>query len=218
MLASDLELGGENRRLMNLVMRESDRLDHIIADFLEFARLRPPRKRIVSITNCLEEVIVLLSNNVDKSGDVEIEFLNHADEVQVNVDDEQLRQVFTNLSVNSCEAMHGEGRLRILVGQEEPGWLTITFRDEGPGIEDDDVERLFEPFFTTKDGGTGLGLAIANRIVAAHGGTISFRNRPGGGAEFAVALPVGKEKDKNADTAAPRAGDDELKQVTRTAG
>jgi len=205
MLASDLELGGENRRLMSLVMRESDRLDHIIADFLEFARLRPPRKRIVSVTNCLEEVIVLLANNVDKSGDVKIEFLNHASEVQVNVDDEQLRQVFTNLAVNSCEAMHGEGRLRILAGQEESGWLSITFRDEGPGIEDEDVERLFEPFFTTKDGGTGLGLAIANRIVEAHGGTIGFKNRPGGGAEFSVVLPVGKEKDKNADTAATRA-------------
>jgi len=205
MLAGDLQLGGENRRLMNLVMRESDRLDHIIADFLEFARLRPPRKRIVSVTNCLEEVIVLLANNVDKSGDVKIEFLNHASEVQVNVDDEQLRQVFTNLAVNSCEAMHGEGRLRILAGQEESGWLSITFRDEGPGIEDEDVERLFEPFFTTKDGGTGLGLAIANRIVEAHGGTIGFKNRPGGGAEFSVVLPVGKEKDKNADTAATRA-------------
>jgi signal transduction histidine kinase len=101
--------------------------------------------------------------------------------------------------------MHGEGRLRIMAGQEESGWLSITFRDEGPGIEDEDVERLFEPFFTTKDGGTGLGLAIANRIVVAHGGTIGFRNRPGGGAEFSVVLPVGKEKDKNADTAAPRA-------------
>lgn len=206
-LASDLQLGGENRRLMNLVIRESDRLENIIADFLEFARLRPPRKSTVSITNCLEEVLMLLGNNVEKSGDVEIDFLNHAGEVHVDVDDEQLRQVFTNLAVNSCEAMNGEGRLSILVGQEEPGWLSITFRDEGPGIEDEDVERLFEPFFTTKDGGTGLGLAIANRIVEAHGGTIGFRNRAGGGAEFAVALPVGKERDKNTDTAASRALD-----------
>jgi two-component system sensor histidine kinase PilS (NtrC family) len=205
MLAGELELGGENRRLMNLVMRESDRLENIIADFLEFARLRPPRKRIVSITNCLEEVLMLLRINVEKSAGVEIDFQNHAGEVHVNVDDEQLRQVFTNLAVNSCEAMAGNGRLRILAGQEEPGWLSITFRDEGPGIEAEDVERLFEPFFTTKDGGTGLGLAIANRIVEAHGGTIGFRNRSGGGADLAVVRPVGTEKDNNADAAASRA-------------
>jgi two-component system sensor histidine kinase PilS (NtrC family) len=194
MLAGELELDGENLRLMKLIMRESDRLDRIIADFLEFAKLRPPRRRIVPVTNCLQEVMTLLRNNVDKSKNVDIEFVNRADEVHVNVDDEQLRQVFTNLAVNACEAMADGGHLRITAGQEEPGSVAITFCDEGPGIEEEDVERLFEPFFTTKDGGTGLGLAIANRIVTAHGGSIEFNNRTVGGAEFTVVLPVGKDK------------------------
>jgi len=195
MLFNELKLSGENKRLMELIMRESDRLDCIIADFLEYARLRPPRKRMISISNCLEEVLVLLKNNVEKSSRVEFEFENHASEIHVNVDDEQLRQVFTNLAVNSCEAMRADGgRLRIVAGQEEAGWVSVTFFDRGPGIDEEDVDRLFEPFFTTKDGGTGLGLAIANRIIAAHGGTIGFKNRLDGGAEFTVVLPVGKEK------------------------
>ena len=194
MLASELELEGENRRLMKLITRESDRLDRIIADFLEFARLRPPRKRIISVANCLRDVLTLLHNNVEKSKNVEIEFANNTGEVHVNVDEEQLRQVFTNLAVNSCEAMRDGGRLRISAGQEEPGSVSITFCDNGPGIEEGDIERLFEPFFTTKEGGTGLGLAIANRIVAAHGGSIEFKNRTEGGAEFTVVLPIGTDK------------------------
>jgi signal transduction histidine kinase len=146
------------------------------------------------VTNCLEEVLTLLRNNVEKSKNVKIEFANRADEVHVNVDEEQLRQVFTNLAVNACEAMVDGGRLRITAGQEEPGSVDITFSDEGPGIDEGEVERLFEPFFTTKDGGTGLGLAIANRIVTAHGGSIEFKNRTDGGAEFTVVLPLGNDK------------------------
>jgi two-component system sensor histidine kinase PilS (NtrC family) len=194
LLASELDLSGEHRRLMNLVMSESDRLDRIINDFLEFARLRPPRRRMISIIACLEEVLMLLKNNAVKTRGIDIEMECHVREVHVNVDDEQLRQVFTNLAVNSCDAMDGRGSLRIVAGQEEPGWVRITFFDEGPGIDDRDVDRLFEPFFTTKEAGTGLGLAIANRIVTAHGGVIEFRNRKDGGAEFTVVLPVGTEK------------------------
>jgi signal transduction histidine kinase len=138
-------------------------------------------------------VLTLLQNNPDKSGKVSIEFTNRADEVHVDMDEEQMRQVFTNLAVNACEAMVDGGCLRVKAGQEEPGTVAIAFGDEGPGIEEADVERLFEPFFTTKDGGTGLGLAIANRIVTAHGGSIEFKNKTGGGAEFTVVLPVGHD-------------------------
>jgi two-component system sensor histidine kinase PilS (NtrC family) len=194
MLTGELELSGENRRLMELITRESDRLDRIISDFLEFAGLRPPRRRMIPVSNCLEEVLALLQHNIDKSRGVDIDLDNRACEVYVNVDDEQLRQVFTNLAVNSCEAMPDGGNLRIVAGQEEPGWVRIEFYDEGPGIDEEDVDRLFEPFFTTKVGGTGLGLAIANRIITAHGGRIDFKNRKDGGAGFTVVLPVGSEK------------------------
>jgi two-component system sensor histidine kinase FlrB len=70
--------------------------------------------------------------------------------------------------------------------------VRIAFRDRGPGIDTEDVDRLFEPFFTTKSDGTGLGLAIANKIVAAHGGTIDFENLSEGGCEFVITLPTGR--------------------------
>ncbi len=193
-LSNELELCGENKRLMGLILRESSRLDNIISDFLEFAGLRSPRKRVVSIDTCLEEMLVLLRNNPAKCEDVEIVLEQHAREVHLNVDDEQLRQVFMNLAVNSCEAMVDGGVLRIVTEQEIPGQLKISFYDDGPGIDEENVGRLFEPFFTTKDRGTGLGLAIANRIIAAHGGAIEFRNRKEGGARFDILLPIGSEK------------------------
>jgi signal transduction histidine kinase len=100
-----------------------------------------------------------------------------------------MRQVFMNLAVNACEAMENRGTLEIdAVSTGEPK-VRIAFKDSGPGIEPDGLERMFEPFFTTKDGGTGLGLAMANKIVTAHGGSIEFKNAERG-AVFTIVLPV----------------------------
>lgn len=192
LLYNELDLDGENRRLMELVMRESDRLDRIITDFLSFARLRSPRKRPVDPSVCLEEVLILVRNHRPVVEGIEIE-LSVGDALPtVRLDDEQMRQVLYNLIVNSCEAMEGGGRLDIVADSPSDDVVRIAMRDTGPGIADEDVDRLFEPFFTTKPDGTGLGLAIANKIVAAHGGTLDFSNRSGGGAEFVITLPVGR--------------------------
>ena len=154
---------------------------------------------MISVTACLKEVLALLKHNTDKSRGVDINLQCRASEVYVSIDDEQIRQVFTSLAINSCEAMRDGGQLRIVAGQEEPGWIRVAFHDEGPGVDDENVDRLFEPFFTTKDEGTGLGLAIAHRIILAHGGTIEFKNKDDGGAEFTVVLPVGTEKSATAE-------------------
>jgi signal transduction histidine kinase len=105
------------------------------------------------------------------------------------MDDEQMRQVFMNLAVNACEAMENGGTLEIAAERAGEQKVRIAFKDSGPGIEPDGLERMFEPFFTTKDGGTGLGLAMANKIVTAHGGSIEFKNSERG-AVFTIVLPV----------------------------
>lgn len=189
MLAGELELTGEHKHLMELILRESDRLDRIINDFLEYAKLRAPVKRPTNISVCLRDVVLLLENNVVKSQHIEIDLKPYDDKPMVRFDDDQMRQVFLNIAVNGCEAMKDGGRLEIDITHSER-WIRVAFRDQGPGIEDVELNRLFEPFFTTKDGGTGLGLAIANKIVEAHGGRIDFRNRDTGGAEFVVGLPI----------------------------
>jgi len=190
-LAGELELGGEERRLMDLITRESDRLDRIISDFLEYARLRPPSRAPVPVDTVLEEVLVLMRNNAPKAEGVDIRLTRRGKIPDVRADDEQLRQVFMNLAVNSCEAMRDGGTLEIVAEPVGGDWVRVAFRDTGPGIDAGNVGRLFEPFFTTKEGGTGLGLALANRIVEAHGGNIEYRPRDRGGAEFVIMLPTG---------------------------
>jgi signal transduction histidine kinase len=172
---------------MELIMKESDRLDRIITDFLEFARLRPPSKEDVDVATLIEEVAFLLKNNAAVKSKI-VTDIAHQPGCTLRVDEEQMKQVFINLAINACEAMPEGGTLSISshsVGRS----LSIAFKDEGEGITQDVRSRLFEPFFTTKEGGTGLGLAIANKIVEAHGGSIDVRNHPDGGAEVSVIFP-----------------------------
>ncbi len=197
MLYNDLDLTGENKRLMELIMKESDRLDRIIGDFLEFARMRPPAAGRLSMRKVLEETLTLLKNSNSFRNNVTLELDCPEEEIWINADEEQLRQVLLNLAINACEAMEEGGRLGVEAKCEGEKHVRITFSDEGPGIEEEAMERLFEPFFTTKDGGTGLGLAVANKIIEAHGGTLTFRNREGGGAEFTLVLPVSGAVDAN---------------------
>jgi two-component system sensor histidine kinase PilS (NtrC family) len=189
-LHNELNLNEEQKRLMKLIMRESDRLNNIITDFLEFARMRPPAKREADIDKCLKDVLVLMGNNANFGCGISIELDQQAVGGLVRIDEEQVRQVFLNLCINACESMEGHGKLRIETRFTDDNQLSIVFQDNGSGIEVDNLDHLFEPFFTTKDGGTGLGLAIANKIIEAHGGRIIYQNREPGGAEFRVMLPA----------------------------
>ena len=189
MLYNELDLKSENRRLMELIMNESDRLDRIITDFLEFARLRPPVIGEVSIGRCLDDVLALLDNSTKLSCKVQTQIHDEVKNTTVKSDEEQMRQVFLNLVNNACEAMPDSGLLTITAGKLGDGSLAIVFQDEGSGISDEARDSIFEPFFTTKEGGTGLGLAIAHKIVTAHGGRIEAKNRAQGGAEISIVFP-----------------------------
>jgi len=195
MLYNELKLDGENMRLMELIMRESDRLDRIISDFLDFAKLRTPSKYPTKLERALEETLMLLSKNAEKSDGISTRLECDPRLPEVWMDDEQMRQVFLNLAVNACEAMDKGGTLEITALASERGLVRVSFTDNGPGIDPQEMARMFEPFFTTKEGGTGLGLAIANKIVVAHGGMIEYRNRDQRGAEFTIVLPVGAPAD-----------------------
>ena len=190
MLQNELDLDSEQKRLMKLITRESDRLDRIISDFLEFARMRPPTMRDMPVDTCIEDVLALLRTNTAISRGIEIRLIKSVEGAWVSIDEEQLRQVFLNLCINACESMRGKGRLMIELAVDDEDDLRISIQDEGPGIGEEAEQHLFEPFYTTKDGGTGLGLAIANKIIEAHNGRIAYCNRDEGGAEFCVVLPL----------------------------
>ena len=188
MLYNELKLSGEDKHLMELIMKESDRLDRIISDFLEFARMRPRSRDNVVISQLIDDLLILLNANATLSS-IRTEVLHRTKNVVGRFDEEQMKQVLINLAINACEAMSNKGKLAIETSVDKDRWLKIVFRDEGGGISREARSRLFEPFFTTKEGGTGLGLAIANKIVEAHGGRIEVVSSEGSGAEFAVLLP-----------------------------
>jgi two-component system sensor histidine kinase PilS (NtrC family) len=203
MLSGELHLDGENQRLMELVLKESARLNRILSDFLAYARLKPVHRANRHLGDLLEGLRQLVESRDDVGGAMKVEVVPADLDLIVEVDEELMTQVFLNIAINALDAMEGKGTLRVqtnLRPDERPALVTVRFLDEGPGIEAEAMPRLFEPFFTTKSQGTGLGLPLASRIVSNHDGTIEARNLDGGGAEFLITLPViGIWRDGNLD-------------------
>jgi len=199
MLAGELSVSGDDRKLMDLVLKESDRLDRIITDFLEFARLRKPEPEAVDVERTLNEVLLLLRNSTEVGESVRMRVDCLTPRSLVYADEEQVRQVFFNLMINACEAMRDGGTLTVRIDRREAAiregapsvdCLHVDFENDGPAIPQDVLPHIFEPFYTTKEGGTGLGLAIVSRIVESHGGHVEARSGENAGVVFTVVLPV----------------------------
>jgi len=193
MLQGELELDDENSRLFELIHRESARLNRIIEDFLEYARMRPPQPRNCRLDDVIHDLEELLHSHESLHARDRLRVLSGKFDVVVHVDEELMRQVFLNLALNAFESMGDAGELRVSVAVRPhhlPPEVVVRFIDEGDGLDEETAERIFEPFFTTKPNGTGLGLPMAHRVVSNHDGQLRARSVDGGGAEFSVHLPL----------------------------
>jgi two-component system sensor histidine kinase PilS (NtrC family) len=196
-LGQSLNLQGTDRRLMDIVLRESDRLDGIIAEFLDFSRPKPLSRVPTDVTAVVDEVLLLLSNQAGEA--VHLVRVYPDGTVKADVDPAQVRQALWNLCLNAVEAMSGMGggTLRVAVGvrkggrPEEPDLVEVMVEDTGPGVAAEHLPHIFEPFYTTKTRGTGLGLAIVHRIVQEHEGQMRVESSVAGGARFIMVLPRG---------------------------
>ncbi len=173
---------------LHLVRDEIRRLDHILEDFLQFARPRLFRPRMVEVVPVLTKVLDFLRGEAERRG---IRIERHFDgSPAIAGDEERLRQVVMNLALNALEATPDGGWLRASCGAaDEPGMVEIGVEDSGPGVPEEMRSRVFEPFFTTKAKGSGLGLPIVHAIVQQHGGAVSVEDAREGGARFVVRLP-----------------------------
>ncbi|MDY7228234.1 ATP-binding protein [Hyalangium rubrum] len=172
---------------LSLVRDEIRRLDHILEDFLQFARPREFRPQPVEVEPLLRRVVDLLGSQAEVRR-VRLELVGPVPASRVPGEEERLRQVLINLALNALEATPSEGQVRLAAGEDEQGvWVTLD--DSGPGIPVEIRDRIFEPFFTTKAQGSGLGLSIVHAIVTQHGGTLVVGDAPGGGARFVLRLP-----------------------------
>ena len=196
-LQGELDLHGDNKQLMDIVVRETDRLNTIIMEFLEYARLKNAQNDHIDLSPVLDETIMLLKNCKDFTGDIRI--THQVDpHVVIKGDSQRLRQVFWNLLINACQAMPQGGEIMVTARpfpdvSEDTDWCEITIADTGQGIAREDRDKIFNPFYTTKTGGTGLGLAIVYRIIEDHRGTIIVDSVPGKGTQFSIRLPISEE-------------------------
>jgi len=190
-----------DKKLLEIVIRETSRLDNMVAEFLQYARPLPPNRSWFLLNNLITDQITLLQGDVKFSS---IIFRNNINElIEIYADRDQFNQVLWNLILNAAEAMPDGGEIFIgfawgdlFVNQNIGSGrnLYLTIRDTGSGILTKDAEFVFEPFFTTKSGGTGLGLASVYRILEAHNGSISLDSTQRGGTTCSITIPV---PDKN---------------------
>ena len=196
-LQGELALQGDNKQLMDIVVRETDRLNTIIMEFLEYARLKNAQNEYIELSPVLDETIMLLKNCKEYSGNIRITHQVDPDAV-IKGDSQRIRQVFWNLLINACQAMPQGGEITVTTrlfsrAKDDPDLCEIIITDTGQGIAQEDRDRIFNPFFTTKTGGTGLGLSIVYRIIEDHQGTITVDSAPGKGTQFIIRLPISEE-------------------------
>jgi len=173
-------------RLSQIVARESERLNHIIKNFLEYARPAPLSITTFDVAAAAEEVLLLLEHRA-APGSLKV-IREFESSMMWPVDAQQFRQILWNLCLNAVEAMPEGGELRVAAAVRGD-MLEVTISDTGEGIAAGDISHVFEPFFSTKSEGTGLGLALVHRVVQEHGGEIDVRSAPGLGTTFTLTLP-----------------------------
>lgn len=207
MLAQCVELETTDERLMRIVLREMERLDDLITDFLQFARPNPPQIETLVLRSVFEELLLVfryLSYNPSEGAghtpeyDVRLEF---DENITVDADPKQFKQVLWNLLNNAAQSMPTGGPINLTVTRHDKE-IEVCVIDEGVGIASDIIDRIFDPFFSTKEQGTGLGLAQAQRIVDEHNGRLEVESCLDEGSTFRVFLPSSELSEARIDEAA----------------
>lgn len=188
-LVGELDLDEDQHRLMQIMLRESERLNRIVADFLSFARPSPLNAHEFDLRRMLSDAVLLLRNSPEVKPTQEI-VEAYADEPAMFVSDaNRIRQVFWNLARNALKAMPDGGKLTVRLESGQKGSFYLSIEDDGVGIDADQMNKLFVPFSSSSPSGTGLGMAIVYQIVTEHGGQIEVNSAPGKGTIVRIWLP-----------------------------
>jgi two-component system, NtrC family, sensor histidine kinase HydH len=177
---------------LDIMDKECQRLNNLLTNFLDFARPRSPKLLEVDIPSVLDSVIGLVSNSLDQRSIVlRKEMALHLPAFQC--DPERLKQVLVNLVINAIQASSDRGEI-LLQARIRGSDLLIQVRDQGSGVNAEDLDKIFDPFFTTKENGTGLGLSVAYQIVEQLGGTLKAERNSDRGMTFSVMLPMHRNR------------------------
>ena len=186
-LAAEFDEGHRKHRLARLQLEEIERLDRVVSGFLAFARVTPPVREPLHLERLVQEVEELARH---RTRGLEVRWRVEVDQsLQVQADEDQLRQVILNLVLNALQALEEAGavdgqrpEIAFVTGRREVGGvdhLCLGVQDNGPGVDPASRESIFDPYVTTRATGTGLGLSISSRIVESHGGFLDVESEPG---------------------------------------
>jgi two-component system, NtrC family, sensor histidine kinase PilS len=187
-LARLAPLDEDDKKLVHIVSRESQRLNQIITDFLDYSRVKTYHFADIDVVPLFEETLLLLEHDANAVGKLRIVRQFKVRSLRARADRDALKQVFWNLCNNALRAMPAGGVLTVSIDADE-NWARIQIGDTGIGIHPAQATRIFEPFQSGFTGGTGLGLAIVYQILQAHRGRIRVEAQEGPGAEFIVEIP-----------------------------
>ena len=192
-LKDDFRPGDRKYEFLEILVKESERLNRVVEDFLRLAR---PQRAVMGDCDVMEELnnVIALVTAEARKRHVGLE-LKPARLPRMLGDPEKLRQAFLNIILNGLQATNPGGNVTITGSYAEPmdegaGRIELCFTDTGSGINGEALERIFEPFYTNKEDGTGLGLAITRKIIEAHAGSIEVKSKEGEGTTFRIRLPV----------------------------
>jgi two-component system, NtrC family, sensor histidine kinase PilS len=187
-LARLAPLDEDDKKLVHIVSRESQRLNQIITDFLDYSRVKSYHFADIDVVPLLEDTLVLIEHDATAAGKLRIVRNFKVRSLRARADRDALKQVFWNLCNNALRAMPAGGVLTVSVAADD-NWVRIQIGDTGIGIDPAQATRIFEPFQSGFTGGTGLGLAVVYQILQAHRGRIRVEAEKGSGADFIVEIP-----------------------------
>lgn len=187
-LRDDYKPGDPKYEFIEIQIRETERLNRVVEDFLRMARPQPAEMGRCSLREELETIVTLTAKDA-REREIKLTLEPPADALAIKADGEKLRQAFLNIVINALQATPAGGTVTIATRKRD-SMYEIRFNDNGPGIDADTLARIFEPFYTTKPDGTGLGLAITKKIIEGHGGALEVESEAGKGTMVVVRLPM----------------------------
>jgi two-component system, NtrC family, sensor histidine kinase HydH len=188
LLKKKMEKLDPSNTIPEIIVEESERLNNIITDFLNYARPREPHFSKCKVEEVIDKNIKYLATELAENGcQVNTEVGDNLPEIMA--DSDMLYQAFLNIFINAIQAMPNGGKISVNIFSAN-GNVAIHIEDEGKGIETEIMEQIWNPFFTTKEKGTGLGLGIVKNLIEAHNGNLNIENRPERGARVTIQLPT----------------------------
>jgi len=174
-----------------VIDKEAGRLSNVLMKLLEFSRMDEPNKEYVDVNEIVDDTVLFMEHHLTRFKNVELVVERKKDLPHIQVDKIHIQQALVNIIMNAAQAMPVGGIIEIKT-QNANGRISISVKDEGAGIKDEDMGKIFEPFFTTKKKGegTGLGLSLSKRLVEANGGEIDVESKMGEGSVFKILLPL----------------------------